>query len=91
MAQTPEGYKFPVNLSLVDTEIPCIYWCFSYFLTGVNKNIQKTFQQCFGKQKKLPEKSLNLHVDTYVVSVPINSRQRQKQFSLSGIGKKGNR
>ena len=44
MAQTPEGYKFPVNLSLVDTEIPCIYWRFSYFLTGVNKNIKKTFQ-----------------------------------------------
>ena len=82
MAQTPEGYKFPVNLSLVDTEIPCIYWRFSYFLTGVNKNIQKTFQQCFGKQKKLPEKSLNSHVDTYVVSVQINFRQVQRQSSL---------
>ena len=28
----------------VDTKILCIYRCFSYFLTGVNKNIKKTFQ-----------------------------------------------
>lgn len=29
---------------LIGKRMEQVYWCFSYFLTDVNKNIQKTFQ-----------------------------------------------
>ena len=42
----------------------------------------KNFLVVFWKIKKQPVKSFKPHVDTYVVSVQINSRQGQKQTSL---------
>ena len=42
----------------------------------------KNFSIVFWKIKKRPVKSFKPHVDTYVVSVPINFRQRQRQSSL---------
>ena len=42
----------------------------------------KNFSIVFWKIKKRPVKSFKPHVDTYVVSVPINFRQGQRQSSL---------
>ena len=50
-----------------------------------NRNQQehsKNFSIVFWKIKKRPVKSFKPHVDTYVVSVPINFRQGQRQSSL---------
>ena len=56
----PKGYGFPGNLSLVDSfvdiEILYIYWCFSYFLTGVNKNIKKLFNSVLENRKNYTKK-----------------------------------
>ena len=54
----------------------------SAFFYRCQQEHSKNFPVVFWKIKKQPVKSFKPHVDTYVVSVPINFRQGQRQSSL---------
>ncbi len=75
----------------VDTKILCIYRCFSYFLTGVNKNIQKTFNSILENRNNYPKKVSNPMLTLALSAYDKLPAGTEANLSLSGTGKKGNR
>ena len=61
---------------------PLCLLVFQLLFNRCQQEHSKNFSIVFWKIKKRPVKSFKPHVDTYVVSVPINFRQGQRQSSL---------